>query len=113
MFIAILGTVLGLIHLYVWKRLIKDTTRGGVRWVLSALFLALLVLHVATLLLPRIVGWREPSWLAWPGYVWFGVVVYLFLALLVLEPVRVALRRWAKRTPPQAAEPAQKQAMNR
>jgi predicted MPP superfamily phosphohydrolase len=113
MFIAILGTVLGLIHLYAWKRLIMDTTRGGVRWVLSALFLALLVLLVATLLLPRIVGWREPSWLAWPGYVWFGVVVYLFLALLVLEPVRLALRRWAKRTPPQAAEPEQKQAMNR
>jgi predicted MPP superfamily phosphohydrolase len=113
MFIVILGTVLGLIHLYVWKRLIKDTTRGGVRGVLSALFLALLVLLVATLLLPRIVGWREPSWLAWPGYVWFGVVVYQFLALLLLEPVRLALRRWAKRTPPQAAGPEQKQAMNR
>ena len=33
MFIVILSAVLGLMHLYVWKRLVKDTTprdaRGG------------------------------------------------------------------------------------
>lgn len=29
MFIVILGAVLGLMHLYVWKRLIKDTTVSG------------------------------------------------------------------------------------
>ena len=53
MFIVILGTVLGLMHLYVWKRLIKDTTRGRPRWVLTAGFVGLLVLLVATLLLPQ------------------------------------------------------------
>ena len=36
MFIVVLGTVLGLMHLYVWKRLVKDTTRPGrTRWVLT------------------------------------------------------------------------------
>src|SRR5690349_24665538 len=29
MFILILGTVLALAHVYVWKRLVKDTTRPG------------------------------------------------------------------------------------
>ena len=28
---------------------------------------------------------------AWPGYLWFGLAVYLFLILVVLEPVRLAL----------------------
>ena len=112
MFIAILGTVLGLMHLYVWKRLIKDTTRGRLRWVLTAGFVGLLVLLVATLLLPRIIGWRESAWLAWPGYVWFGLIVYLFLTLLVFEPVRIALRGWVKRRSPTATEPDE-QAMNR
>jgi uncharacterized protein len=113
MFIVVLGTVLGLIHLYVWKRLIQDTTGGRVRWVLSGLFLALLMLLIATLLLPRVSGWREPSWLAWPGYVWFGIAVYLFLALLIAEPIRIALRRWTSRTPTHAADQPGKQAMDR
>ena len=99
MFIVVLGTVLGLMHLYVWKRLIKDTATGRVRLALTAALVALLILLIATLLLPRLLGWREPSWFAWPGYVWFGLVVYLFLTLLVLEPVRLALRRWVKRAP--------------
>src|SRR5215218_3285987 len=99
MFIVILGTVLGLMHLYVWKRLIKDTTTGRARRALSAVLVALLVLLVGTLLLPRVLGWRESFWFAWPGYVWFGAIVYLFLTLLALEPARLALRRWVKHDP--------------
>lgn len=102
MFIVVLGTVLGLMHLYVWKRMVKDTTTGRSRRVLTVLLVALLVLLMATLLLPRMLGWRESPLFAWPAYVWFGLVVYLFLTLLVLEPVRLALRRWRKReTPPE------------
>jgi predicted MPP superfamily phosphohydrolase len=112
MFIAILGTVLGLMHCYIWKRLIKDTSAGGARWALTAVFVALLVLLVCTLLLPRLFGWREPAWLAWPGYVWFGLIVYLFLTLLAVEPVRIALSRWINRRPPDPAE-AKEQSMNR
>jgi uncharacterized protein len=112
MFIAILGTVLGLMHCYTWKRLIKDTSGGGARWALSAVLVALLILLVCTLLLPRLFGWREPAWLAWPGYVWFGLIVYLFLTLLVVEPVRIALRHWINRRPPDLAD-ADEQAINR
>jgi predicted MPP superfamily phosphohydrolase len=111
-FIVVLGTVLALIHLYVWKRVIKDTTRGRNRLIFTIVLVALLVWLVATLLAPRLLGWREPSWFAWPGYVWFGLVVYLFLTLLVLEPVRLALRGWVKRTPPETTEPEER-AMNR
>jgi uncharacterized protein len=113
MFIVILGSVLGLMHLYVWKRLVKDTTRGRTRWVLTGVVVALMTLLFATLLLPRLFGLRESAWFAWPGYLWFGVVVYLFLALVVLEPVRLVLRGWVKRKPPPETEPAASQAMNR
>jgi predicted MPP superfamily phosphohydrolase len=104
MFIVVLGTVLGLMHLYVWKRLIKDTSTGRVRLALTGVLIALLVLLMATLLLPRLLGWRESPWLAWSGYVWFGLIAYLFLTLLVLEPVRLVLRRWVKREPAQQPE---------
>ena len=107
MFIVVLSAILGLIHLYLWKRLVKDTTRPGrTRWVLTAVVVGLGVLLVATLVVPRVLGVEESAWLAWPGYLWFGLAAYLFLTLLVLEPVRLALRRWTRRTPPAPAEPA-------
>ncbi|RDH74051.1 metallophosphoesterase [Mycolicibacterium moriokaense] len=112
MFIVILGTVLALMHLYVWKRLIRDTTGGRARWALTVALLALLALLIAALVLPRVFGVAQTRWLAWPGCVWFGLVVYLFLTLLAAEPVRLALRGWVKRAPPPTAD-ADDQAMNR
>ena len=107
MFIVILSAVLGLMHLYLWKRLVKDPTwPGHTRRVLSAVLVALTTLLVATLILPRVVGVTESGWFAWPGYLWFGLVVYLFLTLLVLEPVRLALRGWVKPAPPAATATA-------
>jgi predicted MPP superfamily phosphohydrolase len=37
---------------------------------------------------------------------WFGLLVYLFLALLVLEPVRLVLRGWLKRSARRTGEGA-------
>src|SRR5690349_21688297 len=115
MFIAVLGAVLGLIHLYLWKRLVKDTTRPGrTRWILSALLIALAAVLLAALILPRVVGLTHSGWYAWPGYLWFGLAAYLFLILLVAEPVRFALRGWVKRQPPGAgAEAVSLHVMNR
>jgi predicted MPP superfamily phosphohydrolase len=105
MFIVILAAILSLIHLYLWKRLVKDTTRSGrARRVLSIVLLGLLTLLFATLILPRVFGLRESAWFAWPGYLWFGLAAYLFLTLLALEPVRLAMRRWTRRSPPPAEE---------
>ena len=96
MFILVLGSILGLMHLYVWKRTVKDTTSPGrTRLVLSAVVVALFGLLLAALVVPRVFGVSDSAWLAWPGYVWFGLLVYLFLALLVLEPVRLVL--WLRR----------------
>jgi len=98
MFIVVLGSILALMHLYVWKRTVKDTTRPGrARWFLSIGLIALLTLLIVALIGPRILGVAESSWYVWPGYLWFGLIVYLFLALLVLEPVRLTLRGWVKR----------------
>ena len=107
MFIVILSSVLGLAHLYVWKRLICDTTAPGrTRRLLTAAFLVPTILLVVTLMGPRIAGIDESPWFAWPGYLWFALVGYLLLALLVLEPARLALRGWVTRdrpAPPVAA----------
>ncbi|MGP4055240.1 metallophosphoesterase [Mycobacterium sp. 4D054] len=107
MFVLVLGSILALMHLYVWKRMVKDTTaRGPARWLSSGLVATLLLLVLAALLVPRVFGVAESGWLAWPGYLWFGLVVYLFLTLLVLEPVRLVLRRWARPAPAADEAPA-------
>ncbi|MFV9635182.1 metallophosphoesterase [Mycobacterium neumannii] len=114
MFIVILGTVLALMHAYLWKRLIKDTTRPGrVRWILSAVFAGLAGLLLAALFLPRLTGPADAGWYTWPGYVWFGLAAYLLLTLLVLEPVRLVLRRWVRRAPAVTQEPEDPNGLSR
>ncbi|OBF48364.1 metallophosphoesterase [Mycolicibacterium monacense] len=98
MFFVVLAAILALIHLYLWKRLVKDTTGPGrTRRILTAVLLGLLALLFAALILPRVIGVRESRWFAWPGYLWFGMAAYLLLTLLVLEPVRPAVRAWLRR----------------
>ncbi|MGH3676494.1 MAG: metallophosphoesterase [Mycobacterium sp.] len=117
MFIVVLIAILGLMHLYLWKRLIKDTTRPGrTRRILTAILIALATVLVATLIAPRVFGLTETVSFAWPGYFWFGLAAYLFLMLLVLEPLRLALRGWARKEPSTAMtakEPTASRALNR
>ena len=98
MFIVFLSAILALMNAYLWKRLVKDTTGPGrTRRILTLVLIALALVLVATLVVPRFADVTAAGWYAWPGYLWFGLVVYLFLTLLVLEPVRLALRGWVKR----------------
>jgi len=103
----LLSVLVGLLHLYLWKRLVKDTTRPGlVRRALTWVLVGLTVLVVATLVLPRRIGPNASTWFAWPGYVWFALVIYLFLTLAVLELPRLALRGWVRRKPLEATAAA-------
>ncbi len=114
MFIVVLSSVLALMNVYLWKRLVKDTTGPGrTRRILTAVLIALALLLVATLVVPRFFDVPESSWYAWPGYLWFGLLTYLFLTLLVLEPVRLALRRWIKGEPPDTPDAPVASTLNR
>src|SRR5690606_5555912 len=120
MFIVVLCAILGLMHLYLWKRLVKDTTTAGrTRRLLTAGLTVRGVVLAATLIGPRLIELTESAWFAWPGYLWFGLLAYLFLTLLALEPVRLILRGWVRRgrsTPveptatPEPAEPVRPEA---
>ncbi|MET7616414.1 metallophosphoesterase [Streptomyces sp. NPDC005408] len=86
------------VHWYVWRRLVRDTTaRGGTaRRVGTAAVWVLPLLSVAALVSGRA---GAPFWLqrvvAWPGYLWLAVLLYLVLGLLVGEVVRPLLVRVA------------------
>ncbi|WP_405389023.1 metallophosphoesterase [Streptomyces sp. NBC_01102] len=93
--VAVLALLAG-VHRYVWRRLVGDTTaKGGLaRRAGTVAAFVLPVLSLGALASGR-VGF--PFWLqqvlAWPGYLWLAVLLYLTLALLVGEAVRPLLRR--------------------
>jgi predicted MPP superfamily phosphohydrolase len=94
-FVAAAAIVTGLIHFYLWRRLVRDTSRPG--WWRRAGGLAMLALALlvpATMLLGR----ANRTWLAWPGYLWLAVMFYLLVVLLPLEvPMLVARVVWRAR----------------
>ncbi|MFD7387339.1 metallophosphoesterase [Streptomyces sp. NPDC059852] len=104
---------------WVWRRLFRDTTRapGTVRRVGVAVIAGGWALTVGALVAERA---GAPFWLqralAWPGFLWLALSLYLLLFLLAGELVRPLLRRRldrragagasAARPEPDAAEPA-------
>ncbi|QIQ03055.1 metallophosphoesterase [Streptomyces liangshanensis] len=87
-------------HWYVWRRLVRDTTRAGgaARRAGTVAAFVLPVLAVGA----QIAGRSEAPFLlkqllAWPGYLWLAVLMYLLLALLVGEAVRPLLLRYLER----------------
>ena len=100
---VILSVLVGLMHWYVWKRLVKDTTGPGrVRRIGTVAIVLLTLLVIATLMLSRVLSPDVARLFSWPGYIWFGLLVYLFMTLLVLELPRLALRGWLRRKPLEA-----------
>jgi uncharacterized protein len=106
-FVALILLVVVLLHLYLWKRLVRDPLRPGwPRRIGSLVALLLTVLIPATLIGVRA---GHVKWLAWPGYLWLALMFYLFVVLLVLELPRLAIAltiRASERTQESRTQPA-------
>ncbi|MEU7433225.1 metallophosphoesterase [Streptomyces sioyaensis] len=103
--VPVLGLFFG-VHRYLWCRLVRDTTKPGsrLRSAGTAAAFALPLIALGTLLSgPAGVPFPVQQILAWPGYLWLAMVLYLTLALLAGELVRAA-GLWALRRR-EAAEP--------
>ncbi|MFG2458901.1 metallophosphoesterase [Streptomyces sp. NPDC048523] len=93
-------TVLVTANWYLWRRLFRDTTEGPgrVRRAGAVLIGGGWVLAVAALVAERT---GAPFWLqrvlAWPGFLWLALSIYLLLAVVAGEVVRPLLRRVLER----------------
>ncbi|MFB8078351.1 metallophosphoesterase [Streptomyces sp. NPDC056013] len=100
--------VLAAVHWYVWRRLVRDvTTRGSLpRRLGTVAVVALPMLSFAALTSSRAgAPFALQQVVAWPGFLWLALLLYVTLALLVGEAVRPLLRRLLERRA-QAAAPA-------
>ncbi|WP_326646117.1 metallophosphoesterase [Streptosporangium sp. NBC_01755] len=89
-FVSLVICVITVVHYYLWRRLIRSTTRPGrIRRVLTWILVGLAVLAPVTLVASRS-EWGH--FLAWPGFFWIATMFYLVVFLAVLEiPRAVAL----------------------
>jgi uncharacterized protein len=97
-FVTVVLLALLLLNGYLWWRLVRSTTRPGrVRRGLTALLLVLGLLPALAVGLSRTLPLDAATPLDWVAYSWLGISFYLFVVLLVLEPVRLLLRPWTRR----------------
>uniref|UniRef100_UPI00082C0825 metallophosphoesterase n=1 Tax=Streptomyces lushanensis TaxID=1434255 RepID=UPI00082C0825 len=97
--LAVVALLVGA-HWFVWRRLVRDTTEssGTVRTLGTVAVVVLPLLSVAGVGVGRSgTPFLLQQVLAWPGYLWLAVLLYLVLALLVGEAVRPLLRRLTDR----------------
>jgi hypothetical protein len=96
------GTVvllaLFLLHGHLWWRLVRSTTRPGRTRRRLTLGLVLLALLPMGAVLLRREDSPATTALQWVGFSWLGLVFYLFITLLALEPVRWAATYVLRRT---------------
>ncbi|SOE68453.1 hypothetical protein SAMN05446589_3301 [Streptomyces sp. OV198] len=103
-----LATVAGL-YWYVWRRLVRDTTSGPglARRAGTVVFVAGPVLMIAAVAAERAgAPFRLQQALAWPGFLWMALSIYLLLGVVAGEVVRPLLRRvMERRAAPSVAVP--------
>jgi uncharacterized protein len=102
------------LHGYLWWRLVRCTTRPGpVRRGMTALTGVLALLPALAIGLRGTLPRHAAGPLDWVAYSWLGIAFYLFLTLLVLEPVRLLMRRWTRRRPPDVVVPEDREIIGR
>ncbi len=90
-----------ILHGYIWFRMVRSTTRPGrVRRRLTWLVVALGLLIAVAVPLGSQLSLATAAPLEWAAFSWLGIAFYLFLALLVLEPVRLGARLAGRRRTP-------------
>jgi predicted MPP superfamily phosphohydrolase len=89
-FIVVAFALLGGIHYYLWRRLIRDPAwRPPWQFVGGAVVTAFAASIVLSLILGRGQGEVRKAF-AWPGYVWMGVMFLFLIAFAALDLLRAA-----------------------
>ncbi|MFF6886544.1 metallophosphoesterase [Streptomyces sp. NPDC012421] len=107
--LVVVLALLGAVHWYVWRRLVRDVTvpGGRARRVGTVLVVVLPLLSVAALTSGRAgAPFLVQQVVAWPGFLWLALLLYVVLALVVGEAVRPVLHRVLARRAAAAAAAA-------
>jgi predicted MPP superfamily phosphohydrolase len=89
-FLSVFVSLLGLVHYYIWARLVRDLVlpQALYRW-LTVIIVTLLVSLPAGFLLSRAGDWARP--LVWASYLWMGTVFLLLVTVGLSDLVRAGV----------------------
>src|SRR5262245_41028076 len=86
--IVVISLTFGL-HYYVWARLVRDAALPPPWRMVATVALVLLGASLPlSFLLVRTLGPRAGRFLAWPAYVWMGLLLFLFFLLVTGDLLR-------------------------
>jgi hypothetical protein len=89
-FFAVISLVIGLVHYYLWHRLVRSPDLGW-GWPGAALFVFLALLTPLGMLAARVLEGRAARVMAGAAYGWMGVAVLLFFLLGASEVLRAGV----------------------
>ncbi len=114
LFIAIACALLGLIHYYLWARLVRDTGLPvGWHRALTGLFIALFASVPLTFVLGRLLPRSISATLLVPSQTWLGVMFLMLVAVLIVDATKgVSLLADRVLSSP-IHDPSRRDAMNR
>jgi predicted MPP superfamily phosphohydrolase len=96
-FLLVVLAIVGGVHFYLWARLVRDTQLPlPLRTWATAALIALALSLPATLILMRRVSPELAHVLAWPGFVWLGLMFLAFTLVLAGDIVRLLVTVGAK-----------------
>lgn len=99
-YILLLSTVLGCAHVYLWRRLVRDTAMRGLARTLATALLCMLAPSVpGTFLLWLLYSRDAGGGVPVIAFSWLGVMFYLVLLLVAWDAVRIAAWLKARFTP--------------
>jgi len=87
-FLAVFTLFMGLLHWYVWRRLVRDTAPSrAVRRGAAAAYAALILIFLWGGMGGRWLG-SSPSWIRWTANLWIGLLGLLVIVLFCIDVLR-------------------------
>lgn len=92
-FVVVATTLLALVHRYIWRRTVADTSLDGpARRIASGVLVVLALLVPAAMILPRLVGRGSLSVLPTVAFGWLGALFYLTMLLFAWDLAKLGRR---------------------
>ena len=115
-FVGVLVVMDVLVHLYLWRRLVRaPALTGRPRWIVGGSIITLALLIPAMTLVSRLIPPGQLGPLPFVSFLWMGCLLYLVLALAAVDllgvPQRVArlvARKVSPETPTAVADPSRR-----
>ncbi len=91
-FASIMTTLVGLVHYYLWRRLIRDTKIPKPwRKLLTVLLIFFAICLPGVMILSHSMSPSEIRWLLFAPFVWMGVMLLLFVSTLIADVFKLSV----------------------